>query len=103
MCALMHKASELVTFAGPRVGDAGFAARFDRVVPQTTHIVHDRDPVLAQNQPLWNFLGFKHTGVLVRCAPTEPRLLRDDEERNAGLPTNFADHAMYMGTLMGPR
>ena len=102
MCALMHSASELVTFAGPRIGDAGFAAHFDSVLgSRTTHLVHDLDPVLAQNQPLWDFLGFVHTGQVVRCAAAEARLLRDDE-RLAGLPLNFADHALYLGTRMGP-
>ena len=99
----MHKPSELVTFAGPRIGDAAFAARFDSVLgARTTHLVHDADPVLAQNQPLWNFLGFVHTGRLVRCSPTEPRLLADDEERGVLPPVNFADHALYLGTFMGP-
>ena len=107
MCALMHAATapdlELVTFAGPRVGDRSFVRRFDSVLgASTTHIVHDLDPVLAQNQPLWSFLGFEHTGQIVRCSATEPRLLRDDEERG-GLPLNFADHALYLGTFMGPR
>ena len=102
MCALMHQPRELVTFAGPRIGDAAFASSFDGLLGErTTHLVHDADPVLAQNQPLWNFLGFVHTGQLVRCSPTEPRLLADDEERSVLPPTNFADHARYLGTTMG--
>ena len=93
--------SELVTFAGPRIGDSAFAASFDRALgEQTVHLVHDLDPVLAQNQPLWNALGFVHTGQLVRCSATEPRLLREGEARE-GLPLNIADHAMYLGTSLG--
>ena len=105
MCALLHSSSvsELVTFAGPRVGDAAFADSFNSVHgATTTHLVHDLDPVLAQNQPLWNGLGFVHTGRVVRCSATEPRLLDDDEGRS-GLPLNFADHARYLGTFLGPR
>ena len=105
MCARLHAAeaavSELVTFAGPRIGDSAFAASFDRALgEQTVHLVHDLDPVLAQNQPLWNALGFVHTGQLVRCSATEPRLLREGEARE-GLPLNIADHAMYLGTSLG--
>ena len=107
MCAKLHSAEHLVqsvvTFAGPRVGDAQFAASFDSSLGEsTTHLVHDLDPVLAQNQPLWDALGFVHTGRIVRVSATEPRLLPDSEPRS-GLPLNFADHAQYMGTFMGPR
>ena len=101
MCALMHPVCELVTFAGPRVGDVGFANSFNGVLgTRTTHLVHDLDPVLAQNQPLWDVLGFVHTGMVVRCSASEPRLLREGEQV-AGLPLNFADHARYLGTTLG--
>lgn len=102
ICAMMHKPDELVTFAGPRVGDAAFASQFDSVLgSRTTHIVHDLDPVLAQNQLLWDLLGFVHTGQIVRCSSDQPRLLREGEELG-GIPLNFADHAQYLGTRMGP-
>ena len=188
--------SELVTFAGPRVGDAAFASSFDAALGKqtTTNLYHDLDPVLAQNQPLWDALGFVHAGRtaagqgglarcplprlarsgpcgnpphqqrarllraalcarpepapspfgcrrrsaaalrrggillpcprprlvslsrlrsardpsavhragLVRCSATEPRLLPAEEARS-GLPLNFADHALYLGTYLGPR
>ena len=105
MCARLHASTrqvdQLVTFAGPRIGDAAFASSFDRLLGrQTIHLVHDQDPVLAQNQPLWDALGFVHTGALVRCSASEPRLLRDGEPRT-GLPLNFADHALYLGTRLG--
>lgn len=107
MCALLNSRESdedtLVTFAGPRVGDTAFASSFDRSLgTRTTHLVHDLDPVLAQNQPLWNALGFVHTGKLVRCSHAEPRFLCDNE-RTFGLPLNFADHANYLGTYIGPR
>jgi len=113
MCARLHAAanqgaagavSEVVTFAGPRVGDAAFASSFDAALGEqaTTNLYHDLDPVLAQNQPLWDALGFVHAGRLVRCSATEPRLLPAEEARS-GLPLNFADHALYLGTYLGPR
>ena len=105
MCAALHSAStvvdDLVTFAGPRVGDAAFAASFDRRLgKRTTHLVNDLDPVLAQNQPLWNALGFVHTGTVVRCSASKPQLLDEGAPRE-GLPLNFADHALYLGTRLG--
>ena len=63
-----------------------------------------RDPVLAQNQPLWNALGFVHTGTLVSCAHDAPRLLGAGDEESAWWrppPLNFADHGLYLGTVMG--
>ena len=46
--------SEVVTFAGPRVGDAAFATSFDAALrPQTTtNLYHDLDPVLAQHRSM---------------------------------------------------
>ena len=43
-----------------------------------------------------------HRAGLVRCSATEPRLLPAEEARS-GLPLNFADHALYLGTYLGPR
>ena len=89
MCARLHLADKLVTFAGPRVGDAAFASSFDAALGgATTHLVHDTDPVIAQNQPLRDLLGYVHTGRLQRCAADLPGLLRDDEQRG-GIPWNF--------------
>mmetsp|Transcript_3690 Transcript_3690/g.12394 ORF Transcript_3690/g.12394 Transcript_3690/m.12394 type:complete len:268 (+) Transcript_3690:105-908(+) len=114
LCALAHaeaggeaggeasSVDEVVTFAGPRVGDTQFAMRYDELLGErTTHYVHDLDPVLAQNQPLWNALGFAHTGRRVRCAAAEPRLLADGDP-SLGAPLNFADHGRYLGTVLGP-
>eukprot|EP00967_Tisochrysis_lutea_P121593 scaffold200543_cov28-Tisochrysis_lutea.AAC.1 len=102
MCALLHSADEVVTFAGPRVGDAAFAAAYNsRLGASTLHLVHKKDPVLAQNQPLWNSLGYVHTGKLVLCAAEEPMLFSDDENRGLAIPWNFADHARYLGTRFG--
>lgn len=104
MCGLLHSADEVCTFAAPRVGDASFAAAYDANLGRaTTHVVHDQDPVLAPNQPLWDALGYAHTGTLVRCAAGEPVLLRPDERRGEGIPWNFGAHAHYLGTFMGPR
>ena len=61
MCAALHSVAadvDLLSPVGPRVGDAAFAESFNRKLgEQTTHLVHDLDPILAQNQPLWNAPG----------------------------------------------
>jgi pimeloyl-ACP methyl ester carboxylesterase len=103
MCGLLHSADEVCTFAGPRLGDARFAAAYNaRLGGATTHLIHDLDPVIAQNQPLWDALGYVHTGRVVRCAADAPLLL-PEERRGRGIPWNFGDHARYLGTFMGPR
>ena len=152
LCALAHaeaggeaggeasSVDEVVTFAGPRVGDTQFAMGYDELLgertthyvpdpaphrsldarrpcssrpcqlhphPDRPHQVHDLDPVLAQNQPLWcgssgrgrrhvgglshargahprNALGFVHTGRRVRCAAAEPRQPRHPATLEAG-------------------
>jgi hypothetical protein len=104
LCGLLHSADEVCTFAAPRVGDVSFAAAYDaRLGGATTHLIHDEDPIIAQNQPLWDALGYAHTGTLVRCAAGEPVLLRPGERRGGGIPWNVGEHARYLGTFMGPR
>mmetsp|Transcript_48215 Transcript_48215/g.108587 ORF Transcript_48215/g.108587 Transcript_48215/m.108587 type:complete len:262 (-) Transcript_48215:533-1318(-) len=83
MSALLHHASgkqvsECVTFAGPRIGDTSFAAGFDEVLgASTTHLWHERDPVLAQNQPLWSMRhAFRTPGVQISLQTMAAHRLR---------------------------
>lgn len=115
LCALYHSPDELMTLSAPLVGDAAFAHRFDAAAAargaRTTHLVHDADPVLQQNRPLWEALGYQHTGQIVRCSPTEALLHESDAAERGGiwpegggeLAWNFLDHTRYLGTYLGPR
>ena len=110
LCALYHSPDELLTFSAPLVGDAAFAQSFDAILAdegrEANHLVHDADPVLQQNRPLWDALGYQRAGREVRCSPTEPVLLGERAEEDSGggsLAWNFLDHTRYLGTYMGPR
>jgi len=105
LCALYHQPDELLTFSAPLVGDAAFARTFDATLGEnrTVHLVHDADPVLQQNKPLWAALGYEHTGRVVRCSPTEPVIFGEDSSAAGGLAWNFLDHCSYLGTYLGPR
>ena len=36
---------EVYTFGCPRVGNASFSAAYDKLVPETWHVINDRDTV----------------------------------------------------------
>ena len=55
-------APELVTVAGPRLGNAAFAAHFREQCSEAVHLYHDDDDVLKSNRELWDNLGFEHVG-----------------------------------------
>ena len=106
LCALYHEPDRLLTFSAPLVGDVDFASKFDAALSgeeRVVHLVHDADPVLQQNRPLWDALGYVHTGRVVRCSPDSPLLYNDDDEPGSAIAWNFADHCRYLGTYLGPR
>ena len=116
LCALYHCPDALLTLSAPLVGDAAFARHFDAVGVSAVHLVHDADPVLQQNRPLWLALGFQHTGRVVPCSPDERKLFPRSSEQeevdggaaswpsgNGGVAWNFLDHTRYLGTYLGPR
>lgn len=64
LCALdiqynLGVAPEVVTFGGPRVGNAAFVESYTRRIPHTTRYVNGRD--LVPHLPPW-LLGYRHTG-----------------------------------------
>ena len=107
--------TEVTTFGGPRIGDAGFAQCVNEgaLLSGATirHLVHGADPILANNNPLWDRLGFVRSGAEIRCDPFKPRILAahsdvDNENRDVGVsrvPWNIADHCRYLGIYLGPR
>ena len=63
---------ELITVAGPRLGDAAFATYYRERCGEAVHLVHNADDVLKSNTKLWDDLGFEHVGKVVRAEP-KPR------------------------------
>jgi len=103
------KISQLTTFGGPCIGDSSFARYVDNSVLTGTdikHIVHDADPILANNGPLWEKLGFERSGSTIKCDPFEAKIYSDsdkDDGSSSYVPWNILDHCKYMGVFVGPR
>ena len=62
---------ELITVAGPRLGDAAFATHYRERCGDAVHLVHDADDVLKSNTKLWDDLGFEHVGKVVRACTAD--------------------------------
>ena len=100
----------IVTFGGPKLCNA-ILARFirnDALEGSTIlHLVHDKDPVLANNQKLWKDLGFVDVGIELQCDPNSPEVHTSAEEKPKSFFSSFAwnilDHCNYMGVFVGPR
>jgi len=104
----MNDVAEVVTFGGPRVGDATFARHIDETLlvgATVRHVVHDADPVLANNKVLWDTMGFESTGEEIVCDPHSPTIYRsrDEQPSSGGVAWNILDHCNYLGTFVGPR
>ena len=84
----------------PRL-DAEDALRRHSAAAAFCRPAHGRDASLSRLRPARDPSAVHRAG-LVRCSATEPRLLPAEEARS-GLPLNFADHALYLGTYLGPR
>ena len=122
LCAVLHtkrsdedetprRLSEVVTFGGPLLCDKNLAKYITEKALehcQITHLIHNADPILANNKPLWDQLGFVNTGTELHCDPYGPTVY--DENELSSLPNNgkklawnVLDHCNYLGVFMGPR
>ena len=112
--------TELVTFGGPQIGDVNFAQYYNGKLALSQsnndssnifHTVHDKDPILANNGPLWAQLGFQRSGLEISCDPYSPIIYdngdnsdgSDDQNSFAIPPWNILDHCNYLGLYVGPR
>ena len=103
----------IITFGGPKLVN-GVLARYLRneslKQSDILHLVHSKDPVLANNQKLWKDLGFEDVGIELQCDPNEPIIYANsdgDVPKKKGffgrLALNIMDHCNYMGVFVGPR
>ncbi len=100
----------IITFGGPKLCNS-ILARFIRNDAledcSILHLVHDKDPVLANNQKLWKDLGFVDVGIELECDPNSPAVHTQAEEKPKSFFSSFAwnilDHCNYMGIYIGPR
>lgn len=86
----------LITFGGPRVGDAAFARKCDARLPYFFRVVHDRD-IVPRLPP---FQSYVHAGTLARLSGDDSIALRPDfrEERGLAALVRF-----LAGTIPGLR
>ncbi|KAL3792292.1 hypothetical protein HJC23_006204 [Cyclotella cryptica] len=96
----------VVSFGGPKLCNASLA-RFLRNTAlsecDVLHLVHDKDPVLANNQILWDRLGFENVGVEMECDPRNPTVYTEERSGGRSFAWNIVDHCYYMGVFVGPR
>jgi len=104
--------AELLTVAGPRLGNGAFATVLRESGPLAAHLVHDEDAVLNSNVELWDRLGFEHVGKVVRCDMSVARIYGEQEAgaQSSGLPSGppslkgiLVDHCRYLGVYIGVR
>ena len=111
--------SQLITVAGPRLGNAAFGAVYRERCPiPAVHLVHEADSVAlnADVNAQWDRLGFEHVGRVVRCAMEAPCVYEDGEaeaclaEALASAPrgppslrASFVEHCKYLGLYIGLR
>ena len=110
----------VLTFGGPRLVNRALANHWNACLfgaegdPSSsvvvTNYVHHRDPILRQNGPLWDSLGFGILGTEVLCEHDRPvayesRDAGSSASGGAGLPLawNILDHCRYLGVFVGPR
>jgi hypothetical protein len=142
LCAVQHSglqrcsrhgnrttAASVITFGGPRLCNTPLAeywmthcfssgvkaaSRSNEVI--VANLVHSKDPILQQNQAVWDALGFAIVGQEVLCESERPMVYdwSGDDLRSASLTGtskldktalafNFWDHCVYLGTFVGPR
>lgn len=92
----------VVTFGGPKLCNSIFARHLRQEVLkgcQILHVIHTRDPVLANNKALWDSLGFESAGVEVECDPYSPIVWDRQDPSGTVFAWNFVDHCKYMVCL----
>eukprot|EP00429_Kryptoperidinium_foliaceum_P002714 CAMPEP_0176026426 /NCGR_PEP_ID=MMETSP0120_2-20121206/12945_1 /TAXON_ID=160619 /ORGANISM="Kryptoperidinium foliaceum, Strain CCMP 1326" /LENGTH=312 /DNA_ID=CAMNT_0017359623 /DNA_START=152 /DNA_END=1090 /DNA_ORIENTATION=- len=113
----------IVTFGGPKLCN-GSLARYLRNGPlegvDILHLVHSQDPILVNNERLWNQMGFENVGIEMECDPSSPTVYCDEDDEQCavyGAPPpnpkrprfgmkvawNIMNHCNYMGVFVGPR
>lgn len=121
ICSVHYQASvaehqpspTIITFGGPKLCN-GPLARYLRNYAlsgcDVLHLVHDKDPVLANNKKLWDSLGFEDVGIELQCDPDSPTVYFDENKQKGGRSSlfahfawNIAQHCNYMGVFVGPR
>ena len=93
----------IITFGGPKLCNSELARHIrNESLSQCNilHLVHSSDPVLANNQKLWNDLGFEDVGIELQCDPNKPIVYyQEDDIPKKGIAWNIVDHCKYMVSM----
>lgn len=103
--------SAVLTFGGPRLVNRALSDDWNQSLfssPVVRNYVHWRDPILRQNGPLWDSLGFGILGTEILCEHDRAIAYHDRDsapydEPNLPLAWNILDHCSYLGIFVGPR
>jgi len=111
LCAAHHSATattsvppSVITFGGPRFVNGAAARHLREDIlrgSEVVHVVHNGDPILGNNQNLWDGLGFENVGDELRFADGDS--IEATELFYRGFAWNILDHCKYMGVFVGPR
>ena len=102
----------VITFGGPRLVNSPLAEHWNDSLFASCKVqnyVHAKDPILRQNGPLWDSLGFGIVGTEIPCEPFEATAYVTAQQRQEydakDLPVawNILDHCNYLGIFVGPR
>lgn len=102
----------VVSFGGPRLVNRALAEHWNNGLLEdvvVANYVHDRDPILRQNGPLWDSLGFGIVGTEIPCEPYEALAYHsaveqaEQAKKMPPLAWNILDHCNYLGVFVGPR
>lgn len=122
LCATHYNASfkgrgfpspSVVTFGGPKLCNSVLARHVRNEALEgcdILHLVHSKDPVLANNRKLWDSLGFEDVGIELECDPNNPVVFSAGDNASdkkspifGSFAWNILDHCKYMGVFVGPR
>eukprot|EP00980_Cylindrotheca_fusiformis_P010413 scaffold2315_cov113-Cylindrotheca_fusiformis.AAC.6 len=120
LCSVHYQASAsglqplptIITFGGPRLCNGPLANHLRNVSLRgcdILHLVHRKDPVLANNKKLWDNIGFENVGIELECDPDSPTVYTDVHSTKIGVSSRFnfawnlAQHCRYLGIFVGPR
>ena len=103
----MPTVSSIITFGGPRLVNEQLATywmeecfSYSKII----NFIHSKDPILQQNQPLWDALNFYIVGKEMVCEPTKPIIYPTQSKLDTSVMAfNFYDHCQYLGIFVGPR
>ena len=104
--------SGVVTFGGPRLVNTALAENWNTDLMASVVVknyVHALDPILRQNGPLWDSLGFGIVGTEIPCEAYQPKAYHTQQEQeeynkqDLPLAWNILDHCNYLDVFVGPR